>query len=338
MRARRIAGVVMLGIGLVLTAGPPNAQAADPLPPLVTTLEAVTDAAADDIFVEPPAQEPAQGATPPPPVRGQHPRADITQASLEYAPGWIRMKVQVKNPINPLKDPAWSDRSDAEWALDTNGDGQLEYTVEFATDEGQLYGAVFDVAKPEDSSVCEADSASFSPEDGYTLVIDPKCIGNPGSVGYAVAVFIDTDPKDERVPLATDRVPDVGFKQVAAPARPGEAPGRVPAAAGTPTAPAAAPPASGPTPARSTPPPGSSVRGGSTPRPTPDAASPDAGAVSPSTSVSGQPAPPAPPASPLARTGSGSATRALFGLGILLVGAGLLVMTQPAKRMAGAGF
>ena len=38
-----------------------------------------------------------------------------------------------------------------------------EYTVEFATDKGELYGAVFDVNKPDEKSVCDADSASYSP-------------------------------------------------------------------------------------------------------------------------------------------------------------------------------
>ena len=70
------------------------------------------------------------------------------------------MKVQVKNPTDPLKDPAWSDRSDAEWALDTNSDGKPEYTAEFATDKGELYGAVFDVTKPDEKSLCDADSAA----------------------------------------------------------------------------------------------------------------------------------------------------------------------------------
>ena len=172
---------------------------------------------------------------PNPPPTSDNPRADITEASLEYAPGWIRMKVQVKNPTDPLKDSAWSDRSDAEWALDTNNDGRPEFTAEFATDKGELYGAVFDVAKPDDKSLCEADSASFSPQDGYVLVIDPKCIGNPKALGYSVAVFFDTNAKDEKAPMATDRAPDQGFKAVAAPGQPAEAaapaPGAPPASA-----------------------------------------------------------------------------------------------------------
>ena len=217
---------MILAIGLGFAAGPPGAGAADePVPPLVTTLQTVVDGASDVINTITSSVF-------------ENPRADITGASLEYAPGWIRMKVQVKNGTDPLKDDAWSDRSDAEWVLDTNADGMPDYTVEFATDNGELYGAVFDANKADEKSACDADSASYSAQDGYTLVIDPACIGKPQKLGYAVAMFFDTNPKDDKAPMATDRVPDQGFTEVAAPVQPGETP---PAAApGTPTAPAVA--------------------------------------------------------------------------------------------------
>ena len=176
MGIRRIAGVVILAMGLGLVMGPPGAGAADTAPPLVTTLQKVVDGVGDIV----------NGVT-----AGlfDNGRADITGASLEWAPGWVRMKVQLQTPTDPLKDPAWSDSNDIEWAFDTNNDGKPDYTVEFATDKGELYGAVFDASKPNDNSVCDADSASFSPQDGYTLVIDPKCIGNPKSVYWAVTTF-----------------------------------------------------------------------------------------------------------------------------------------------------
>src|SRR4029079_12424128 len=123
----------------------------------------------------------------------------------------------LRNAVDPLHDPKWSDASDAEWSLDTNGDQKDDFTVEFATDKGQLYGAVFDLAKPGGKSVCDADSASFSPQDGYTLVIDPACIGQPKTLGFAVAMFFATDAKDDKAPVASDRAPDQGFTAVAAP-------------------------------------------------------------------------------------------------------------------------
>ncbi|HEV7685737.1 MAG TPA: hypothetical protein VGQ80_04155, partial [Acidimicrobiia bacterium] len=166
---------MMLAVGLGLAVGPSGAGAADTAP-LVTTLQTVVDGVGDVINTV------TSGVF-------DNSRADITSASLEYAPGWIRMKAQLKTPTDPLKDPTWNDGNDLEWALDTNGDGQPDYTVEFATNKGELYGAVFDATKPSEKSVCDADSASFSPQDGYTLVIDPKCIGNPKSLGYAATMY-----------------------------------------------------------------------------------------------------------------------------------------------------
>jgi hypothetical protein len=312
---------VVLAIGLGLTAGAPGARAADsPLPPLVTALETVADGAADVLTAAPIDPADAQ-KQPPAPVKGDNPRADITQASAEYAPGWIRLKVQVKNPTDPVKDPAWSDRSDAEWALDTNGDGKPEYTVEFASDKGELYGAVFDVNKPDDKSLCDADSASFTPQDGYTLVIDPKCIGNPKSLGYSVGMFFATDAKNDNSPMATDRAPDQGFKVVAAPGQPADAPAPASPTAGSPVAPNAAPSvARGPAGAPSR---GPAAAPNRTAQATPGTTTPPAAAPA-------QSDPAAPPA-PLARTGSATETRALFGLGIMLVGFGVVVMTRPAR-------
>jgi hypothetical protein len=309
----------MLAIGIGLIAAPTGARAAEPVPPLLTTLERVADGAADVLTAAPVDPANAQ-AEPPAPTRGDNPRADITEASFEYASGWIRMKVQVKNPTDPVKDPAWSDRSDAEWALDTNKDGRPDYTVEFASDKGELYGAVFDIAKPEDKSLCDADSAGFSPQDGYTLVIDPKCIGNPPSLGYSVAIFFDTNPKDEKAPMATDRAPDQGFKEVAAPGQPpAAAPAPdAPGAAATPVAPKGAP---------------SVTRGPARAPASGSSAAPNRSAqAAPGATAPAAPAAPAAPGSPLARTGSASATRAFFGLGVLLVGAGLVVMTRPTRR------
>jgi hypothetical protein len=303
-------GLLAIGFGLVVT--PTWARAADPLPPLVTSLQTVADGATDVLNTDTAAAV-------------DNPRADITQASLEYAPGWLRMKVQAKTPTDPLKDPAWSDRSDVEWALDTNADGKPDFTAEFATDNGEVYGAVFDVNKPDDKSLCDADSAGFSPDDGYTLVIDPKCVGNPKTLGYSVAIFFDTNPKDDKAPMATDRVPDQGFQEVAAPVQAGEAPA---------TAPAAAPPAGAPAPRAAEP--------GSAPAPRTAASAP----ASPAPARHGAPgttagapaqAAPAAPGGPLARTGSPTAQRGFVGLGILLLGAGLVVMTRPSNSAA-AGF
>jgi hypothetical protein len=341
VRIRRFAGVVVLAVGLGLAASPNNAGAAESLPPLVTTLQAVLDGVDDVINT----------------VTSSlfdNPAADITRASVEYAPGWIRMKVQLETPIDPLRDRQWSDASYIEWAFDTNGDGAADYTVEFGTSNEELYGAVFDGSKPVDAeSVCDADSAGYSATDGYTVVFDPACIGKPPSLGYAVAMFLDTNPEDDNAPLAADRVPDQGFKPVDAPVQPGEAPASAPATPIAPhavpmapaaPAPAASTPAAPKPPAASTPPVPKPPAGAAPAAPAPAAPKTPAaapvggtGAITPPAAGSGRVSPPAtaPSASApsnLAHTGSPSQQKALLGFGLMLLGAGMLVMAGPNRR------
>jgi hypothetical protein len=322
VRIRRFAGVVVLAVGLGLTASPDHAGA-EGLPPLVTTLQAVVDGVGDvlntltsSLF--------------------DSPAADITSASVEYAPGWIRMKVQLQQPVNPVRDGAWSDQSYAEWALDTTGDGAADYTVEFSTEDGELYGAVFDARDPDAKSTCDADSASYSPEDGYTLVLDPACIGRPAKLGYAVAMFLDTNPADETAPLTADRVPDRDFKWVDAPAGQGTPPAPVPAAPIAPqAAPPVAPPAPPAAPAPQAPPAAPKPPATAAAAPRSAAARPPAAPKPAGAGAAVAPAAPAaaPSATPnLARTGSPSQQRALLGLGLVLLGAGMLVMTGPKRR------
>jgi hypothetical protein len=163
-------------------------------------------------------------------------------------------------------------------------------------------------------------------EDGYVLVINPECIGKPKSLGYSVAMFFDTNPKDDKAPMATDRSPDQGFKEVAAPVQPGETPSPSAPPAGSPTAPAQAPQASGGAP-------GAPAKAGAAPAPRTAASAPAVpSTAAPLPDVTSAPAPSAQaPGTPLARTGSASTTRALLGLGIMLLGFGLVVMTRPTK-------
>jgi hypothetical protein len=315
----------MLAVGLGLAVGPSGAGAADTAP-LVTTLQTVVDGVGDVINTV------TSGVF-------DNSRADITSASLEYAPGWIRMKAQLKTPTDPLKDPTWNDGNDLEWALDTNGDGQPDYTVEFATNKGELYGAVFDATKPNEKSVCDADSASFSPQDGYTLVIDPKCIGNPKSLGYAATMYFDANPKDDKAPAVSDRVPNDGFQTAVAPGQPAPSPTGAQAAPPAPVPSAPAPAAGkGPTSAPKAGAPGSAgssrtASGSPVPGSPATAGAPTQGAAATAgTAAAAVPgAPPAP--TNLARTGSASQKRALLGLGVMLLGAGLLVMTRPTRRV-----
>lgn len=326
MRICRFMAVVVLAIGMGLLASPGGAGAADTIPPLVTTLEAVLDGVGDVVDSLTSTLLGGSGA-------------DVTHASVEYAPGWVRMKVALQNPIDPVRDPRWTDASFIEWSFDTNGDATADYTVEFSTEAGELYGAVFDATAPDNPSLCEADSARFSAQDGYILVVDPKCIGNPESIGYAVEFVLDTNPADDEAPVLSDRVPDRGLRAVAAPVQPGGAA----AAPADPITPHTAPPAPAvPAPVAAKPAAPASAGPRSEVGAVPTAPGPGPGA-SPVRSPAPAPAPTTRPASPapaspapatapagtshLPRTGSASGQSALLGVGITLLGAGLLVMT-----------
>jgi len=325
-----MAGVVVLAMGLGLVMGPPGAGAADTAPPLVTTVQKVVDGVGDIV----------NGVT-----GGlfDNGRADITGASLEWAPGWIRMKVQLKTATDPLKDAAWSDSDDLEWDFDTNNDGKVDYTLEFATDKGELYGAVFDAGKPDSDSVCDADSASFSAQDGYTVVFDPKCIGSPKSLYWAVMSFISSNPKDANAQVVSDRVPDIGFTAQAAPGEPAAAPAFQPPAPPAGPPPAAAAPGATRGPASVGPhiaaPPKSAAAPGAPGRTASGAVGPPSTKAAP---TAGAPASSAPGGGPttgagtapgdLARTGSTSTRDGLFGLGLMLLGFGVVVMTRPTRR------
>lgn len=325
MRVCRFAAVVVLAVGLGLLASPGGAGAADTIPPLVTTLEDVLDGVGDVVDSLTSSLLDDSGA-------------DVTHASVEYAPGWVRMRVQLTNPINPLRDPRWSDANFVEWSFDTNGDGEPDYSVEFSTENGELYGAIFDATKPDNPSLCDADSASFSAEHGYTLVIDPKCIGNPKTIGYAVEIVLDTNPNDGNAPILSDRVPDQGLRTVAAPVQPGA----VAAPAPAPVAPQMVPPTTAAPPSPVAP---NSTAPKPASRPVPAAPKPAAPIRAAQPALASHPTPVPAPAVPAAgpqslvvvtdlpHTGTASQQSALFGLGITLIGAGMLVMTGQKRQM-----
>ena len=165
------------------------------------------------------------------------------------------------------------------------------------------------------------------------------------ALGYAVAMFFDTNPKDDKDPMATDRVPDQGFIPVAAPGQPLPPPPAPPA--GAPTAAAQAPTAASPGAAKPGAAPSAARPGAAVPRPpasprtaaSAGGSNPAApGASTPSSPAGTGAAAPAPgtttPPPGLARTGASSTTQGLFGLGIMLLGAGVVVMTRPNRRPA----
>ena len=143
------------------------------------------------------------------------PEADVLRSSIEVVGKGIRLNVQVRKPTDPRTDRAWAgDESDTgvEWELETTGDDKADFSVEYYIDSGKITGEVTRSSDNDDEpTLCELTSATFSPEAGYTGMVDTGCIGSPDSVAYAVTFLYDTDPSQANGAVASDTAPDSGM-------------------------------------------------------------------------------------------------------------------------------
>jgi hypothetical protein len=139
------------------------------------------------------------------------PRADIVKAQANWTAKALVLAVQVAQPVNPGQDPNWASQSTyMDWLLDTNGDGNADFEVQYFFDPKS--GVVADVTKAGDTSGTSAcgGEAGYT-ADGYTVAIDPACLGNPVSVSFKATSYYDPNPSNPNGSLATDTSPDGGF-------------------------------------------------------------------------------------------------------------------------------
>ena len=138
-------------------------------------------------------------------------RADIVRSRAVYQPGTIAFVVQVDQPSEPTKDERWGSESTfANWSIDTNGDGTVDFDVQYFIDGGAYGGAVSKPGAAQPEIVCEVDTAGYGP-DGYSLTIPSACLGDPASFQYRVTMYYDTNPKDENAAVASDLAPNGGL-------------------------------------------------------------------------------------------------------------------------------
>jgi hypothetical protein len=139
------------------------------------------------------------------------PRGDIVRAGAVYGPDGVTFAMQVQRPVDPRDDERWAaDSTYAQWEVDTNGDSIPDFEVQYYfVDEDNLGG---NVSKPGDSGepVCDSNRGTYS-ADGYKLIIDPTCLGNPASFSYRATLFYDTNPADEDAAVVTDSAPNGGW-------------------------------------------------------------------------------------------------------------------------------
>jgi len=139
------------------------------------------------------------------------PQADLVAASATYRAGQITLTARVRQPSDPVAT-GWGDSTFLTWQLDTNGDGKPDDDIQYYLDSGELVGDVTRTGTPDSAApLCHVSSANYAAATGYTVVVDPKCVGNPNAFSYRVTTYYDTKPGDDKAPVATDVVPDTGF-------------------------------------------------------------------------------------------------------------------------------
>ena len=147
----------------------------------------------------------------------QEPRADLVRSSLSFQGSQIRLTAQVVQPTDPRTDRSWSGESTSvEWRIDTTGDGKADFYVDMYAESGKLTGDVLPPPKEgqeeaEADSICPVRQPEFSPEEGYSVVVDASCVGNPDGVGWQANFFYDQDPRNDQGIVATDWSPNKGL-------------------------------------------------------------------------------------------------------------------------------
>jgi len=266
---------------------------------------------------------------------------DIVSASVDSGAGGIVLSFRTQQMADPATDPNWaSPNTFVSWQVDDNGDGKVDDLIRYSADRSAPGGIMADLTHWSGPGVpaqhCDA-QAGFDPTAGYTLTINPACIGKPAAISYRVQLTYDTSPGATKPPLAFDVAPDQGLAgpvPIAVATAPAAAP--PPGAAPAPTTGSA--PAAAPAPAATPAPKPAAAAAKPAPKPAPKPAAPSRPASSAPAPAAGAPAAAAAggPASGLAATGTDS-TRRLGTLGgVLLFLGGFGLMAQPDRRRSTA--
>jgi hypothetical protein len=134
--------------------------------------------------------------------------ADVVQSRATNTTKAIGFAVKVAQPADPTRDPNWnSPATFVLWEVDTSGDGNPDYEIEYFLEGGKLIGGVSRLSGNGRQAACEAEAGYTS--ESYLVGIDPACLGSPASLSYRATVFYGTDPNSED--SVTDVAPDGGM-------------------------------------------------------------------------------------------------------------------------------
>ena len=137
-------------------------------------------------------------------------RADIVQSRAANTTKGIGLAVRVAEPVNPTRDPYWTSAATfVLWEVDTSGDGNPDFEVEYFVEGGKLIAGVNRVTSSGNQPACEAEAGYTS--DNYMVGIDPACLGSPASVSYRATVYYATDPNSQNADSLADVSPDGGM-------------------------------------------------------------------------------------------------------------------------------
>ena len=128
------------------------------------------------------------------------PRADITSATIAYEPGRIDLTATLARPTDPRTDPVWVEGAQVAWSFDTDGDDDDNYVAALGAGPN-LTVTVYDTGDGNYTIRCTA-PAVYSPT-GYSVTLDPACIGSPARLWWAVGTMFDQDGQG-----AVDSAPD----------------------------------------------------------------------------------------------------------------------------------
>jgi hypothetical protein len=262
---------------------------------------------------------------------------DIVSATVDSGAQGIVLTFKTQETPDPATDAHWaSPNTFVSWQVDSTGDGKVDNLIRFSLDRdnaGHLVGDLTHWAGPgQPAQHCDV-PATYDPATGYTLTINPSCMGNPAAISYRVQLTYDTNPSATKPPLAFDVIPDQGLAgpvPIVIPTTPAAAPPPAGAPAPGPTAAPAPGQAGAPNPAA----PGAKATAPAA-KPAPK---PAAKPAAPARGATAAPAPAAPSAAPaadgsgeLAATGSSDRWLGALGGALLLLG-GLGLMTPADRR------
>ena len=141
------------------------------------------------------------------------PEADITRHCVSFAQE-LKLELRVANPTNPLEDNAWQQGTFLAWFIETSGDQDADFYVEYHLGgDGKLFAQMSDIRDEQPSVVCNA-TATYSDDtysvsglpvacvDGATRVrVNPGMFYQPGNDN----VFYDTAPNGRAFETAVSR-------------------------------------------------------------------------------------------------------------------------------------